>query len=46
MIEGAKDATFGRFFTYLLVMLTKMKLKAPELGRYIDPEMPITVMKV
>lgn len=46
VIEGAKDATFGRFFTYLLVMLTKMKLRTPEIGRYIDPDMPITVMKV
>lgn len=43
--EGAKDRTFGRFFTYLLIMLTRMKLNVPDLGRYIDPELPITVVR-
>lgn len=43
--ESAEDRTFGRFFTYLLIMLTRMKLNVPDLGRYIDPELPISVMR-
>lgn len=43
--EGAEDHTFGRFFTYLLIMLTRMKLNVPDLGRYIDPELPISVVR-
>lgn len=45
IIEGAKDQTFGRFFTYLLILLTKMKLNVPDLSRYIDPDLPITVVR-
>jgi hypothetical protein len=43
--EGVEDRTFGRFFTYLLIMLTRMKLNVPDLGRYIDPELPISVIR-
>lgn len=41
--EGAGDKTFGRFFTYLLIMLTRMKLNTPDLGSYIDPDLPISI---
>lgn len=43
--EAVKDRTFGRFITYLLIMLTKMKLNVPDLSRYIDPELPIAIVK-
>ncbi|WP_455553998.1 DUF6602 domain-containing protein, partial [Comamonas kerstersii] len=43
--EGVDDKTFGRFFTYLLIMLTRMKLNVPDLGRYIDPGLPISVVR-
>lgn len=35
--------TFGRFFVYLLIMLERMKLSTPDLGRYLDPSMPMMV---
>ncbi len=43
--EGVGDRTFGRFFTYLLIMLTRMKLNTPDLGRYIDPDLPLSVVR-
>lgn len=43
--EGAQNQTFGRFFTYLLIMLSRMKLNTPDLGRYIDPELPMSVIR-
>lgn len=43
--EGAEDRTFGRFFTYLLIMLNRMKLNVPDLGRYIDPELPLAIVR-
>lgn len=43
--EGAEDKTFGRFFTYLLIMLTKMKLNTPDISRYIDPALPLSVVR-
>jgi hypothetical protein len=43
--EDVRDRTFGRFFTYLLIMLAKMKLNVPDLGQYIDPNLPITVFR-
>ena len=43
--EEAIDKTFGRFFTYLLIMLTRMKLNVPDIGRYIDPDLPIAVVQ-
>ncbi|MCU1778357.1 hypothetical protein NTD89_15125 [Pseudomonas sp. 14P_5.3_Bac1] len=43
--EDAKDRAFGRFFTYLLIMLNRMKLNTPDLGQYIDPELPISVVR-
>lgn len=43
--EDLKDGTFGRFFVYLLVLLSRMKVNAPDLGQYIDPEMPLTIVR-
>ncbi|MEX6151038.1 DUF6602 domain-containing protein [Providencia hangzhouensis] len=43
--SGVDDHAFGRFFTYLLVMLTQMKLNVPDLGQYIDPELPLTIVR-
>lgn len=43
--EGVENQTFGRFFTYLLIMLSRMKLNVPDLGRYIDPDLPISVVR-
>jgi hypothetical protein len=38
--EVVAERTFGRFFVYLLIMLERMKLSVPDLGRYIDPDLP------
>jgi len=43
--EELKDGTFGRFFVYLLVLLSRMKVNAPDLGQYIDTELPLTIVK-
>lgn len=38
--DPAADKTFGRFFIYLLLMLERMQLATPDLGRYFDPSLP------
>lgn len=43
--EAVGDKTFGRFFTYLLIMLTRMKLNVPDIGQYIDPDLPIAIVR-
>lgn len=43
--EQLKDGTFGRFFVYLLVLLSRMKINAPDLGQYVDPELPLTIVR-
>lgn len=43
--EGISDKTFGKFITYLLIMLSRMKLNVPDIGRYIDPDMPIAIVQ-
>lgn len=45
IVESLKDATFGRFFVYLLVLLSRMRINTPDLGQYIDPDLPLTVIK-
>lgn len=45
VLEALKDGTFGRFFVYLLVLLSRMKVNAPDLGQYIDPELPLSIVK-
>jgi len=41
--EEVGPNTFGRFFVYLLMMLERLKLSAPDLGQYVDPSLPITI---
>lgn len=43
--EVLKDGTFGRFFVYLLVLLSRMKVNAPDLAQYVDPELPLTIVR-
>jgi hypothetical protein len=43
--ESLKDATFGRFFVYLIVVLSRLKLNPPDLARYIDPELPMMIVR-
>jgi hypothetical protein len=43
--ENSGARTFGRFLVYLLAMLARLKLGAPDLGRYIDPDLPILVRR-
>lgn len=43
--EGLEEKAFGRFFTYLLVMLSKMKLNVPDIGGYIDPTLPLFISR-
>jgi hypothetical protein len=45
VIEESGVRTLGRFFVYLLVMLARLKLGAPDLGRYLDPDMPILIRR-
>jgi hypothetical protein len=43
--DGAEDRSFGRFFVYLLIMLAHQKLGVPDLGRYLDPDLPIQIVR-
>jgi hypothetical protein len=43
VIEDLGPRTFGRFFVYLLIMLERMKLSVPDLGRYLDPALPFLI---
>ena len=43
--DAAMDKTFGRFFIYLLLMLERMKLGTPDLGRYFDPSLPLQITR-
>ena len=43
--EELGNKSFGRFFVYLLIMLTKMKIGVPDLGRYLDPDLPILIFR-
>lgn len=45
VIENIKDGTFGRFLVYLLILLSRMKLNVPDLGQYLDPDLPLTVVR-
>ena len=39
------DRTFGRFYVYLLLLLSGIRLGVPDLGQYLDPELPLQVFK-
>jgi hypothetical protein len=43
--ETLADQTFGRFFVYLLILLSRMRLNTPDLGQYLDPTLPMTVFR-
>jgi hypothetical protein len=43
ILERAGENTFGRFLVYLLMMLEQIKLGIPDLGQYIDPNLPMTI---
>ena len=45
VLEQLKLRTFGRFFVYLQVLLSRMKRGVPDLGRYLDPELPRLVVR-
>ena len=45
VVDEVKDLSLGRFMTYLQVMLNRMRLNQPDLTRYIDPELDMTVIK-
>lgn len=41
--DAAGSQTFGRFFVLLLLMLQRMKLGVPDLGRYLDLDLPFLI---
>jgi len=43
--EAAGQRSFGRFLVYLLIMLARMKLAVPDLGRYLDPSLPLMIIR-
>ncbi len=43
VLERAGENTFGRFLVYLLMMLEQLKVGIPDLGQYIDPNLPMTI---
>ena len=43
--EDIKNRTFGRFFVYLLILLSRMKLNPPDLGQYVDSDLPLTIIR-
>ncbi len=45
IVEHLKEGTFGRFLVYLLILLSRMKINVPDLGQYVDPDLPLTVVR-
>jgi len=43
--SAAADRTFGRLFIFILIMLGRLRLSVPDLGRYYDPELPMMVTR-
>ena len=43
--EAVGQRSFGRFFVYLLIMLARLRLSVPDLGRYLDPDLPLMVVR-
>jgi len=43
--NAAADRTFGRLFIFLLIMLARLRLSVPDLGRYYDPELPMMIIR-
>jgi hypothetical protein len=44
-LERLDRRTFGRLFTFLLCILSRMRLNPPDLGQYIDPDMPPMIIR-
>ena len=44
-LAKADAETFGRFFVYLLIVLERMRLGVADLGRYLDPDMPMAIRR-
>jgi hypothetical protein len=45
IVEDRGAETFGRFFVYLLIALERMRLGVADLGRYLDPDMPMAIRR-
>jgi hypothetical protein len=45
VIDKRGGESFGRFFVYLLIMLERMSLGVADLGRYLDPDIPIAIRR-
>ena len=43
--EEVEMRTFGRFMVYLLIILSRMRLGVPDLGRYLDPDLPMMITR-
>lgn len=43
--DAAADKSFGRFFVYLLILLSRMKVGVPDLGRYLDSDLPQQIVR-
>lgn len=43
--DQSGDRTFGRFFVLLLISLARLKLSVPDLGRYLDPNLPMQIIR-
>lgn len=41
--DAVGSQTFGRFFVLVLLILQRMRLNVPDLGRYLDPDMPFLI---
>jgi uncharacterized protein DUF6602 len=39
------NRSFGRFFVYLLIMLARLRLNVPDLGRYLEPGLPMQIVR-
>jgi len=37
--------SFGRFFVYLQIMLARMKVGVPDLGQYLDKDIPMLIIR-
>jgi len=45
VVDERGGDTFGRVFTFLLAILSRMKLNPPDIGQYLDKDMPHMVVR-
>lgn len=43
--DDAGERSLGRWFVLLLIMLARLKLGVPDLGRYVDPDSPPIILR-